>query len=547
MKTISDNLGVNPASTIFGEVDENFADKQINQKYPVSFCGTQALWDDLLNGIIDLKVYGVPCAAIISINRCYVNEGVFRIELFYTDMDNIYAFWWQDEVDDIDFETDQLTEIEFSYLTGAKHRATMVVNWSKISDSLSYTNTTSNHSNIRFHDSVKTNVYADNPDVILPAVIPAVVGHKFRICLESACHNGDKYKLRGNGYEMYSNLVEARSYYYGNISVAGDTDFDLMLKDNGNVLKWASSVITAVASSSGNGVTKKIVVCGDSKTDKTTKLEWLTSLFDSDVMGITLLGTQDSGTYPNEGYSGSNVIELTQDATLNGIANPFYNAALGPTYYFDIATFISTVGDTPDIVWIDHGANQTNEDWVDVKAAYDAIISNVATYNSTNGTSIRVVISVQESAAIIPDINGNVSLGKNVLLSHARNMIDEYDGRTGEGIFICPQFLHVDLEWDFPWAYCPMQNNIGSLERRTSDKTHPGEQSFDTYDSGTTYNEGSQVSNGGDDWVCLLDGTEGVTPVDDKINWTIIEDGIGAGYRNIAEAYFTLIKYMETV
>ena len=309
--------------------------------------------------------------------------------------------------------------------------------------------------------------------------------------------------------------------------------------------------------------TFNVLVIGDSKTENVTKLAELLNLCEKDgSLNINLLGTRngtaedsDGNTriVKHEGYSGRTVINVCKDATLNGVENVFYNESLTDDYKFDFAKGVDKIGSVPDIVFIDHGANQWVSSYSEVKASYDSIIASINNYNTSNNAKVKVVICLQEGFSLRESLT-NTSQGKWYLMHTSTNrnkILEDFEDREDEGIFIQPQYLDIDLYNDFPMAKVPINHRNGLLKEVVIDGVHPGI-NLNHYDVSKVYNYGDTfvyIDNGVmKPFVVLKQGISGITPIDDKVNYAQCEmEGLNAGYYKIADCYYTTLKYIASL
>lgn len=395
------------------------------------------------------------------------------------------------------------------------------------------------------------------PSFVLPKKVPCVVGRPHYLYYDAIIKNGWLDAGLHVGAMKYNNPAMVR-----NESASGDMAVDWPLNtSDGKTLDTGIFTLKILAKSIAGSF--KICVCGDSKTENASKLAQLLNICDWDGnLSVTLLGTRTSNykdasgntrSVKHEGYSGRSVINLCQSATLGTYTNIFYDSDIAGDNKFSFAKGVTALGDVPDILWIDHGANQRSADKDVVLGCYEAIIQSVKDYNTANSTDVKVVISVQEFGGCRPLLVGN-SQGKSAL--NGTNVpvefyIQNFEGRENEGVFICPQYLCIDPWNDYPMAKTPSSINIGDpAERLVSlDNVHPG-MNLPNYSSTTTYNFGDSVKvSAGVGAVCIVENVVGVDPsTDDGTHWRLTTaSNINCGYFKISEMYYSTIKYMASL
>jgi hypothetical protein len=130
-----------------------------------------------------------------------------------------------------------------------------------------------------------------------------------------------------------------------------------------------------------------------------------------------------------------------------------------------------------------------------------------------------------------------------------QDYIDAFEGRENEGIYICPQYLNVDLYNDFPMFKAKVSPRCNIMEYFCADAVHMGVASAN-YDANTTYTYGDIVAPGWEDreslYCCVGASVQGIAPNDDKINWSKCIN-VNAGYYKIADVMFSTLMYIRNI
>jgi hypothetical protein len=301
-------------------------------------------------------------------------------------------------------------------------------------------------------------------DIILPKKIPVVVGHTLNIyhetILSKAYLKEVMVQTQGAGYLNFDNL----SY----TPQTGDTNKTITatVTEKGKQTLMKQSTIIPVAVNAGTGTTKKVLVIGDSKTDNPTKLQELINLFSGDAMAIDLIGTRGVAPYESEGRSSWGIRHYYNQQTFNGGTNPFYNSATG---FFDFSYYMSQKGYTGvDIVIIDLGANDNNYAWSELQRDYDYLINSIHAYDA----NIKICLSLQEGHSMM---QMNTSTFQQSKLQHDLNLnlINYYDGRESEKIYLLPQHMNVDPLNDYQTTMAVISNRNPTQIAKCTDIVHP--------------------------------------------------------------------------
>ena len=238
---------------------------------------------------------------------------------------------------------------------------------------------------------------------------------------------------------------------------AGDHTLTISATAKDGTVTKATTTIKVVASSAGNGVTKSIIVLGDSTTDGGIMVSKIAANFSDDVMSVTLKGTR--GTSPNfhEGRSGwkfSDYCTKAQDTATPPITNAFWNAT---SQKFDASYYFSNSGVTaPDWFFINLGINDVFGYTKD--SALETQIENCINYCDemissilTASPSTNVVVCLT-----IPPNHSQDAFGKAYSCSTTRDqckhnntkwvneIIKYYDGHESDGVYVLPINVVLD-------------------------------------------------------------------------------------------------------
>lgn len=189
---------------------------------------------------------------------------------------------------------------------------------------------------------------------------------------------------------------------------------------------------------------KKYMFLGDSLTNEGTMASTFKTLMGD---GATMYGTRTSKSTPHEGRPGWGVTHYCDNATYNGITNPFYNPSTGK---FDFAYYMSnnpTYADV-EVVNIFLGRNngyQTNI----ISRLYNEIITSIHAYDPS------IIITLMCAYNTASDNSGCGATLQNTYRFiyngkyYNKSFIDFFAPKTDEGIYIVPQNLNFDNYFDY--------------------------------------------------------------------------------------------------
>lgn len=268
-------------------------------------------------------------------------------------------------------------------------------------------------------------------------------------------------------------------YYRVKPSMAGTWEFKLNVYKNNKLVSTATSSIIVTNSTVGSGVTKSIIVIGDSTTNNGIAITKLNENFSSDVMNIVTMGTRGSSPNQHEGRSGWTARQFvatpsTDDGT---VVNAFYNPA---TERFDFSYYMSSTGfDKPDYVIINLGINDmfspTTDDALETKiieaiADYNIMINSIKEYDATIKIGIALTIppNYSQDAFAKAYATGQTRWRykrNNVLW--VKKLIEVYDNREPENIFLVPINLNIDTKYNYGFETTPVNARNTSITEQT--------------------------------------------------------------------------------
>lgn len=182
------------------------------------------------------------------------------------------------------------------------------------------------------------------------------------------------------------------------------------LKTNPSLSISKTTTLVISASTAGSGVSKSIIVLGDSTTNAGTPIEKLLGNFSGDVMNVSALGTRGTSPYKHEGRSGwrlesyftTEYFDYTDGR--GHVENPFYNPTsqtFDASYYFDNSGVAK-----PDWFIVNMGINDmfSMANDVDLQSSIttclgylDSIVSSVE--NASPSTKIGICLTIPPNSS----------------------------------------------------------------------------------------------------------------------------------------------------
>lgn len=224
-----------------------------------------------------------------------------------------------------------------------------------------------------------------------------------------------------------------------------------------------------VPKSSGSGLSKKVLIIGDSLTYNQPLTKHLVdNLLTSDAMTVQLIGTLGTAPYLREGRSGWGAYTYTHEAThTNESGTTFTNAFWNPsTSAFDFSYYMEQNDFSGvDYVFICLGTNDFGR--TDVAANLQTMITSIHTYSS----NIRIGVWTPPPRGL----TGNGSLvNRDTLLSIVNAILTAFEGQETNKVYTVPVTLNVDPYHDFPMDSVNVSADNTSYQMLvTTDKAHP--------------------------------------------------------------------------
>lgn len=208
------------------------------------------------------------------------------------------------------------------------------------------------------------------------------------------------------------------------------------------------------AANAGNGVTRKVLYIGDSLTDAGVTTVRMNDNFSGDVMNVDFVGTQDTASVRNEGYSGKTYNWFLNDGNSPFVISGSFNF---PQYLTDNSISLAT----DDWVIIQLGTNDIYGNPAKSDAALDLVIADAHTLvNAIKAAvpGIRIAIctvhaTATQDAAWINNYGINGAAIKLAFwdsqLRFNNKLRNSFDGQVS-GVSLVPYHYILDGGVDYP-------------------------------------------------------------------------------------------------
>jgi lysophospholipase L1-like esterase len=285
----------------------------------------------------------------------------------------------------------------------------------------------------------------------LPAKIFGVVGHELNVYFENILDDESLYRInvvcsKGTQYEKRWAITP---------TVAETLSLEIQVFDRKTAQRIASKTTSVIiqAVTVGDSLNRSCLFIGDSTTAGGQVTGELITLFSTDAMAITLVGTK--GTSPNlhEGISGWTV------ANFIGATSPFYvGGVLDFSAYMTANSFTQLdrvlihlgINDVFNYLY-DYSVTGASSLYIGINTNFIAnlntLITNIKLFNADAKFGIALTIP----PAYSQDAFGVSYTSGQTRRRHKRNidllvkaLIAEYDGREAEGLYLIPVNTNLD-------------------------------------------------------------------------------------------------------
>lgn len=294
-------------------------------------------------------------------------------------------------------------------------------------------------------------------ELLIPQNLRVVTGTELSIYNQMAVSNikEDKiFDITASGFTKHKRFIRyIPSDSSNNITNAS---YKVQLCDYNKSIISKKFNIYPVKSTAGGNKTLNVLCIGGSTTQQGYYIEHLNSLFENDQnLSINLLGTITSTAGELcEGRSGWRArTYFTLNGTADGksnFANPFFNSDYNnfDTQAFDFSKYMNDQGYTGcDVVIFAFGGNDSAQTTQDIEYAhtyYDAMIASFKAYNP------NIIIGIWMYNGGFYQYEGNLT-EIDIRQELHKYVLDWYDNRENENIYILPISLNVDPLYDYPY------------------------------------------------------------------------------------------------
>lgn len=437
----------------------------------------------------DLYAFIIPVVK----NSVYTCKNVSYIVLLNGDKQPVNAEGlWDEKMDNNHFNSGNASYVAVTAAVAERSKTCINIGNTSVED-LNYTSD-------YYIDWLMKNIYtkseADNSfakkDEILcnlPPVIYGVVGKELNVYFDNIVDGHDT----DYDFDVTCDIGSQLDRVYRVVpSSSGQYPFSIEVSRGGDS-KVFNSIIKIADKNAKSGVTKSVIVLGDSTTEQGYAMSTLYSVFEEDVMNIKLLGTNGTSPRNHEGHSGFSM--ATYFTNTDG--NPFYNPE---TETFDAAYYFENSGiEKPDWFFINMGINDAfgysndkdlNLSFDNSFSLYRSVVDSVK--QSSPSTKIGICITIppncrQEAFGVSYKCGQTQKRYKRNNILYVQRLIETFRDKDSENIYLVPLNINIDTMYNFGGIEKKVNswNDTTYISFSEPDGVHPAEsgcgQNADSY------------------------------------------------------------------
>ena len=309
----------------------------------------------------------------------------------------------------------------------------------------------------------------DGYEIILPSKIYCVVGKEMNIYYSNILYglNSEKVQKISIDETPDSKLGSNTKKYLNRVKWLPEEQYSLEKNFYcypynlvENISK--STKMISIPQNTGNANLTCLII-GDSKIAREKVVDEFVKNFNNDNINISLIGTkQTKAGNHHEGYSGMTAQWFC------GSESPFYNST---TSKFDFSNYMST-------------NNYTNVDYVFINLGTNDTIYSAETFISYLETMITSIHEFDSNIKIMLGMAESIYLGEQnefskvkTMLEQKKALINNFDGKETDNIFLVPLYLNQDSYEDFAFGEIAMSvrdgvEGTGKTVRKCLDYVH---------------------------------------------------------------------------
>ncbi|MEG0927270.1 SGNH/GDSL hydrolase family protein [Chryseobacterium sp.] len=341
--------------------------------------------------------------------------------------------------------------------------------------------------------------------IVTPSVMYWLKGKEMNVYFDSSI-----YHPLGESRGFYNSVYSSEGkFMQEKFRVSPDVTFDFKLKtESAREFIEKTTTVNVAAAASGTGITRKVLVIGDSTVNHGYTIKYISDFFANDNMHVEFIGTRTSQGVKHEGRSGWRLSNYMNDASFGDFSNAFWNGTK-----FSFSDYLTT-----------SSQNMTDGDWVFIQLGINDIYSAALLNGSVNIYDLifHTKKYLAEMIANIKSVNSNLRIGIIQTIPPAMSQ-DGTGNLLNSAIYSLEYYIKKGL---VPW-WNELLKTYDNTEMRDNKIYLIGATSvLDRVNNFQKYSQNIDSHN-----------TDSIKVVVDDVHPSL------AGYQQIGDAYIGVIKY----
>lgn len=340
-------------------------------------------------------------------------------------------------------------------------------------------------------DAILDLVGQEQVEIILPSTLYALEGIEFNLYFDNIIKGGFNEKEMSVDVVCSVGKQMQRRYTYIPTAITSSQNIVINVYSKDYVLlATKTSIISIVPKSVGSSITRKVNIFGDSNTvgnGGNSFFPVINAELVGDPMTIQFVGTIGTGNAKNEGRSGWRIYDYSNNVAGNPLWNPTLNK-VDYAYYLTESGMSMASNDwamfflgTNDMFNIATDANLSTLVPVAITQ-----LNTLITAAKAGVSGIRVGIGMVIPSCFSQDSFGddyataqNVARFTRNIQTFQQALIDTYDDRIAENIYLVPLYSAIDRDYGFPSSLVNANSRNTEQVKTYTNAIHPNKSGYD--------------------------------------------------------------------
>lgn len=339
--------------------------------------------------------------------------------------------------------------------------------------------------------AIKDIIGSGDIELILPSNLYALQGIEFNLYFDNIIKGGfDPNTMSVDVVCSVGKQMQRRFTYIPPASASTQSIVVNVYNKEYTLLATKTSTINIVPKTSGSGNTRRVNIFGDSNTvgnGGNSFFPVINAELVGDPMTIQFVGTIGTGNAKNEGRSGWRIYDYSN----NVAGNPLWNPSLSKVDYSYYLTENSITMSSNDWTLFFLGTNDmfsiaTDANLATLIPVAITQLNTLITAAKAGVSGIRIGIGIAIPSCFSQDAFGDdYSSGQNAarftknIQTFQQALIDAYDDRIAENIYLVPLYSAIDRDYGFPSTLVNANSRNTEQVKTYTNAIHPNKSGYD--------------------------------------------------------------------